>query len=228
MKVVIVGAGKVGYYLAKTLMEHGHTPVLVESSREMCRQAADTLGIKVICGDGSTIDALEAAGAREAAGFASVTGSDEANLVACQLAKKTFGIKRTVARVNNPRNLPVMKQLGVDIPISSTDNIARLIEREVDSAAIRQVISLNRGQATISEVTLPEGYVFDGLRLSEIAFPEECIIISVTRGDELIIPRGKTILHSGDVLLVLAGNDELHSLSKALGIEESGRQADRK
>ncbi len=225
MKVVVVGAGKVGYYLSKTLMEHGHTPVLVESSREICRQAADTLGIKVICGDGSTIDALEAAGTGEAAGFASVTGSDEANLVACQLAKKTFGVKRTVARVNNPKNLPVMKQLGVDIPISSTDNIARLIEREVDSAAIRQVLSLNRGQATISEVTLPQEYAFDGLRLSEITLPEECIVISITRGGELIIPRGKTVLRGGDVVLLLAGSDELHSLSKALGVGENARKS---
>ncbi len=220
MKVVIVGAGKVGYYLAKTMMEHGHTPVLVEQSREICRHAADTLGVKVICGDGSTIDALEAAGTREAWGFASVTGSDEANLVACQLAKKVFGQRRTVARVNNPRNLPVMKQLGVDIPISGTDNIAWLIEREVDSAAIRRVISLNRGQATISEVTLPQGHAFDGLPLSAISLPEECIIISVTRDGQLIIPRGKTVLKGGDVLLVLASNEELHDLSRVLGVEE--------
>ncbi|MEA5012640.1 MAG: TrkA family potassium uptake protein [Angelakisella sp.] len=221
MKVLIVGAGKVGYYLSKTLMEHGHTPVLIETDRDLCRHAADELGIKVICGDGSTIDALESAGAGSDMGFVSVTGSDETNLVACQLAKKVFGIGRTVARVNNPKNLPVMRRLGVDIPISSTDNIARLIEREVDSAAIRQVMSLNRGQATISEIHLPKNYEYDGMRLSEIRLPEECVVISITRSGELIIPRGKTCLYSGDLILVLVSNEEVHNLSKALSLENS-------
>ena len=221
MKAVIVGAGKVGYYLAKTMLEHGHSPVLVEGSREICRHAADTLGIKTICGDGSTIDALEAAGTDQAVGFASVTGSDETNLVACQLAKKVFGIRRTVARVNNPKNLAVMKKLGVDIPISGTDNIARLIEREVDSAAIRQILSLNRGQATLSEVTLPPDYVHDGLPLGQITLPDECVIVSISRDGELIIPRGRTVLRAGDVVMILASNKELHELSKVLGVEKA-------
>lgn len=220
MKVVIIGAGKVGYYLATTLIEHGHIPVLVEGRRETCRWAADNLGIQVVCGDGSTIDALEAAGVAEAAGFASVTGSDEVNLVACQLAKRVFGIKRTVARVNNPKNLPVMEQLGVDIPISATYNIARLIEREVDSAAIRQLLSLHRGQAIISEVTLPIDSVCDGQALSELHLPEDCVIISITRNGQMLIPRGKTVLHSGDTVLVLIGEKELYRLGKALGVEQ--------
>ncbi|MEG1778012.1 MAG: NAD-binding protein, partial [Angelakisella sp.] len=172
-------------------MEHGHIPVVIEQDREFCARIADELGVKSIYGDGSTIDCLEAAGASEAQSLVTVTGSDEANLIACQLAKRIFGIQKTVARVNNPKNLQVMRRLGVDIPISSTDSIARQIEREVDIASIRQVMALNQGKATISEITLPQNSPLDGVRISDIRLPEEAVIISITRSGELIIPRGK-------------------------------------
>lgn len=219
MKVIVVGAGKVGYYLTKTLLEHGHTPVVIESDHELCSRIADDLGVTSIYGDGSTIDCLEAAGAAEAQSLVTVTGSDEANLIACQLAKRMFGIKKTVARVNNPKNLQVMRRLGVDIPISSTDSIARQIEREVDIASIRQVMALNQGKATISEITLPQNSPLDGVRISDIRLPEESVIISINRKGDLIIPRGKTCVFSGDVILVLVSNTEGHKLAKALMLE---------
>jgi len=127
MTVIVVGGGKVGFYLARTLMEHGHKPRIIEESKETCARIANDLDIPIFCGDGSTIEALQNAGIEEADALISVTGKDENNLIACQLAKKEFHVKRTVARVNNPKNMSIMKQLGVDIPISSTDNIARLL-----------------------------------------------------------------------------------------------------
>lgn len=214
-----MGAGKVGYYLTKTLLEHGHIPVVIESDHDLCSRIADDLGVTSIHGDGSTIDCLEAAGASEAQSMVTVTGSDEANLIACQLAKRIFGIKKTVARVNNPKNLKVMRRLGVDIPISSTDSIARQIEREVDIASIRQVMALSQGTASISEITLPQDSPLDGVRISDIRLPEESVIISITRRGDLIIPRGKTCLASGDVILVLVSNNEGHKLAKALMLE---------
>lgn len=220
MKVIVVGAGKVGYYLTKTLLEHGHSPIVIEEDIALCTHISDDLNVKCICGDGSTIDCLEAAEAETAQSLVTVTGSDEANLIACQIAKKVFGIKKTVARVNNPKNLTVMKKLGVDIPISSTDSIARQLEREVDISSIRQVMALNRGQASISEITLPEDSAMDGVRISDIKLPEECVIISITRGGELIIPRGKTCIASGDVIMVLASNTVVHKLPKALLLPE--------
>ena len=219
MKVIVVGAGKVGYYLTKTLLEHGHTPIIIEPDQELCSRIADGLGVKVIHGDGSTIDCLEAAGTADAQSLVTVTGSDEVNLIACQLAKKLFNIKKTVARVNNPKNLTVMRRLGVDIPICSTDSIARQLEREVDIAAIRQVMSLNQGTASISEITLPKVSELDGVRISDIWLPDECVIISITRDGELIIPRGKTCLAGGDTIMVLASNEEAHHLAKALRVD---------
>lgn len=219
MKVVIVGAGKVGYYLAKTLQEHGHSPVVIESDHAMCRRIADDLAVRCIHGDGSTIECLEAAGAAQANSVVTVTGSDEVNLVACQLAKQMFKVQKTVARVNNPKNREVMKRLGVDIQICSTDSIAYQLEREVDVAAIKQIISLNQGMATINEVQLPNASALDGLRISELRLPEECVIISISRDGELIIPRGKTTLASGDVILLLVSNEDAHKVAKAFSLD---------
>lgn len=220
MKVIVIGAGKVGYYLTKTLLEHGHNPVIIEADHELCRRISDELNIKSIHGDGSTIECLEAAGVAQANSLVAVTGTDETNLIACQLGKRVFNVKKTVSRVNNPKNLVVMKRLGVDIPISSTDTLAYQLEREVDVAAIKQLMSLNQGQATISEITLPENSPMDGVRISDLRLPEECVIISISRSGDLIIPRGKTTLASRDTILTLVSNSAAHKLAKALMVED--------
>ena len=214
MNVIVVGAGKVGYYLAETLMEHGHKPFVIERNKELCQKIANNLDIPVLNGDGTTLEALEAAGVEQ----------DEANLIACQLAKQRYGVRRTVARVNNPKNLKVMKKLGVDIPVSSTDNIARLIEREIDAAVIKQLLSINRGEATISEVEIPRHYEKNGTSLSKLDLPDECVIVSITRDGNLIIPRGNTQILSGDKIIVICRNEYLHDLKRVLQIPEASHR----
>lgn len=216
MNIIVVGGGKVGYYLAQTLISHGHKPQVIELERAVCLRIANNLDIPVICGDGTTIDVLESADTHSADALISVTGRDEDNLIACQLAKRRFNVPRTVARVNNPKNVEVMKKLGVDIPISSTDNIARLLEREVDTAAIKQTMSLNRGNTSLSELQIPPDYKLHGKRLSELSMPEESIVVSIARGGELIIPRGNSQIFSGDKILVICQNSVLHELSEYL------------
>ena len=95
MNVIVVGAGKVGYYLAETLMEHGHKPFVIERNKELCQKIANNLDIPVLNGDGTTLEALEAAGVEQCDAFVSATGQDEANLIACQLAKQRYGVRRT-------------------------------------------------------------------------------------------------------------------------------------
>ena len=102
--------------------------------------------------------------------------------------------------------------------MSSTDVLARLIEREVDSAVIRQIVPLNQGEASINEIDLPDNYPLDGVRLQDLSLPEESILVSITRGDKMIIPRGKTQLHSGDRIILLCHNRELHQLRRVLKI----------
>ena len=220
MKVIVVGAGKVGFYLAKTLLEHDHTPVVIEQNAELCRRAADRLGITVIQGDGSSAEVLGAAGAGEADAIVTATGADQVNLVACQTARRIYGVKRTLSRVNNPGNLAVMRQLGVDTPVSSTDILARTLEREVDASAIQSLLSLNRGEATISQFILPEDSPMAGTAIRDLRLPDECVLISITRHGELIIPRGPTQLQAGDKVLVLVGASATHQLKEALGLAQ--------
>jgi len=220
MKIIVVGGGKVGYYLTKTLLEHGHRPTLIEIQKELCTRTANELDIPVICGDGTLIEILESAGAGRCDALISVTGQDENNMVACQLAKTLFHVSRTVAKVNNPKNLSIMKDLGVDIATNTTENIARLLEREVDSAAIRQLMPLSQGTSSLSELQLPPDYKLHGARLSELRLPEESIIVSITRGSEFLIPRGNTQILSRDKILVICKNSVLHELSRALCLEE--------
>jgi len=220
MKVIVVGAGKVGFYLAKTLLEHGHTPLMIEMDPGHCRRAADELGIPVTCGDGSSADTLRAAGAEGADAIVTATGEDQTNLIACQTARRAFGVKRTLSRVNDPGNLEVMKKLGVDTPVSSTDILARTLEREVDASAIQSLISLNRGEATISQFLLPPDSPLEGVAVKDLRLPAECVLISVTRGDRMIIPRGPTKLKGGDRVLVLVGAEATHQLVEALHLDQ--------
>ncbi len=220
MRVVIVGAGKVGYYLAKTLMEHGHVPTLIDTDRTTCAFVADNLDVSVIWGDGTTTDVLKSAGTAQCDAFVSVTGQDEGNLISCQLAKQVFNVKKTIAKVNNPKNARVMRELGIDIAISSTENIASLIEHEVDTAKIKRLVAINQGEASICEAVLPPDYKLHGIRLSEIRLPSVAVIISISRGGKTIIPRGETQLLSGDKVLFLTKNDALYKVQQLLKIEK--------
>ena len=108
---------------------------------------------------------------------------------------------------------------AMDREISGTDSIARLIEREIDVATIKRLLSINRGEATISEVEIPKNYSRNGTSLMDFNLPNECVIVSITRGDSLIIPRGNTQILSGDKLIVICSNEYLHQLLRALRIE---------
>ncbi len=214
MKILIVGGGKVGYYMAKTLLAHGHEAHVLEQDEALCMQIANELDIPVTCGDGSMIEYLRAAGCGECQALVAVTGRDEVNLITCQIAKKEFGVKKTVARVNNPKNTVILRKLGVDIVVSSTENLARILEREVETAAIRQLLSLAGGTATLVELLIPSPFKYHGQSLSQIPITEDAVIISITRHGELLIPRGNTLLCEGDKVLCVAKDEAMHSLVK--------------
>ena len=220
MNIVVVGGGKVGYYLTKTLLEHGYRPSMVESSKATCAFLANSLDVPVICGDGTTVGALEKAGVAGCDALISVTGQDENNLISCQLAKRMFNVQKTIAKVNNPKNAEAMKQLGIDITISSTDNIVRLLEHEVDTANIKKLVAINHGEASINEAVLPENYKLHGKRLSEIRLPNLAVIISISRQGRTIIPRGDTQLFSGDTIMFMAMDDALHQVNRLLKLAD--------
>jgi trk system potassium uptake protein TrkA len=220
MKICIVGGGKIGYYLAKTLMEHKHEPIVIEEDPVQCRRLADSLDLTVMCGSGTSPDVLESANLGQCGALVAVTGEDEDNLVACQLAKQVFHVKRTVARVNNPKNAAILRKLGVDIAVSSTEYLTHLIEREVETSAIRPILSLSGGEATLFEIAIPENFLYGGRPLSQMHIPNDNVVVSITRGEEMIVPRGSTVILPNDRVVVLAKNNALHTLAVAWKLRE--------
>ncbi len=219
MKVTIIGGGKVGYYLVKTLLEHGHEPTIIEVDKNTCSYIANELDIPVICGDGTSLDVLEEAGVAHTDAILAVSGLDENNLIVCQLAKKIFNVKKTVARVNNPKNAEVMKHLGIDNVISSTDRIVGMLEREVDSSKIKELVSIQHGVGSIAEINIPEKYKLHGVNLQDLKLPEGINVISIERDNRLIVPRGQTTIQSGDTLLVLSNNISIAKLGLIFKID---------
>ena len=206
--------------MALTLVEKGHHPTIVESKKSVCSRLANQLDVPVVYGDGTMPETLKHAAIEEMHVVVSVTGKDEANLISCQLAKNVFHVAKTITRANNPKNAEVMKKLGVDHVINGTENLARLIERQVDTSAIKQVIPLNMGEAGIFEVILPADYLLHGTKLNDLNLPHDAVIVSIEHNKETLIPRGNSILCSGDRILIMAKNHMLKELKRKLKVED--------
>lgn len=214
MYIIVVGGGKLGYYLTKTLLQFKHKVVVIEPVKELCERIANELHIPVINGDGTSIDSLTEIEVGKADIFIAVTGKDQNNLIACQLAKNNFGIKRTIARVNNPKNITVFERLGVDKAVSSTAIIADLIEQEVDYSGIKSIMTLKDGKIILNEIFIDSHSAVCDKSLKDINIPGGCILMSVIRDEEVIIPNGFTVLHEGDYVIAVSskeGQEELRS-----------------
>lgn len=219
MYIIIVGGGKVGYYLAKTLLPNKHKVVIIEPVKEMCEKVANELNIPVCHGDGTTIDILTELDTSRADFFIAVTGRDEDNLIACQLAKRKFGVKRAIARVNNPKNIQVFEKLGVDMAVSSTSIIADLIEQEVDYTGMKTLMKLKSGKIVLSEIIIsPESGVC-GKSLKDMDLPRDCILVSVIRDEEVIIPNGFTVLQASDLVIAVSSQNDQQKLRKYFIVE---------
>lgn len=220
MYILIVGGGKVGFYLAKTLRGDRHLVGMVERDAERSRVLAQDLGVTVICGDGTDMDILRDAGADEADYVAAVTGRDEENLVICQLAKKHFKAPLTIARVNDPKNQSIFKLLGVDATVSTTALAAQMIENALPLNGMRIFSVFQQGDVEIVEAELREGSPVSGQQVSQLRLPEECVLITVIHDGSISFPRGKTVLEAGDRVFALARRQSVQALKIVLLGEE--------
>lgn len=223
MHIIIVGGGKVGYYLAKTLLSYKHNVVVIEPQLELCEKLANQLDITVCNGDGTTIEKLDEVNASRADIFIAVTGRDEDNLIACQLAKNNFKIKRTISRVNNPKNIEVFTKLGVDMAVSSTSIIADLIEQEVDYSGMKTLMMLKNGKVTLSEIEVMENSILCNKSLKDVNLPMDSILISVIRDEEVIIPNGYTILQKGDNVIAVSSKENQEILKNFFTKEQTNK-----
>lgn len=216
MKSIIIGGGKVGYYLIKTLEERRQEVTLIERNKARCTEIAQDTDTTVIWGDGTDLEILKDAGIEEVDVVAAVTGTDEENLVICQIAKEAFHIKKTIARVNNPKNMEMFKTLGIDSTVCSTEAIANLIGYELDKENYRVVKTFERGAMVLAEIVIKEGILWSGKRIQDLVLPKECVFVSVFRGEEIIYPRGDTRLLNGDNALIVTNSTVLSTLTQEL------------
>jgi trk system potassium uptake protein TrkA len=209
MHILIVGAGKVGYFLAKRLCQGKHAVGIVDKDRIVCDEVAKELEVLVVNGDGCDPKILEEAGIGRADVLAAVTGDDEDNLIICQLAKEKFNLQRTVGRVNNPDNEYTFNELGIDVPVDSTKIIAKVIEEEVSFSDFVNLMSFKRGKLAIVRVDLPSDSPVINKEVKDISLPQDAVLVSIVRGEEVILPKGNTVLKPGDdvIALTLVGNE---------------------
>ena len=209
MYIVIVGAGKVGYFLAKRLCASGHAVSIVEKDRQVCEDIAKKLELLVVNGDGCDPEILEEAGVRRADVVAAVTGDDEDNLIVCQLAKELFNIRRTIGRVNNPDNERVFAELGIDVPVDATMIIGKIIEEEVSFSDFVNLMSFKRGKLAIVRVDLSQDSPVINKEVKDIVLPQDSVLVSILRGEEVVVPKGNTVLQAGDDIIALTkvGNE---------------------
>ena len=214
--ILISGGGKVGVNLARELYESGHEVALIERDPARAVALAAKLDCQIYVGDSSTHDVLEGADAARARVFVAATGSDQDNLIACEVAKKVFGVPKTIARASNPKNEEVMARLGVDSTVSSTSIIQQVIERELPTVRIKTLLSLQSGAFQILEYPLDGTSPATGRMVREIDLPQESNLIAILRANAMVIPRGETKLEEGDVIVALVNTEEEAGLRLAL------------
>ena len=207
MYVIVVGGGEVGYHLTKTLVEEGHEVLLVEKDKRTAEFLADELGEIVVHGDGCEFRTMNEAGMARADVVTAVTGDDEDNLVICQMAKRKFGVPRTIARVNNPSNEELFKKLGIDQTVSATRVIFNMVEQQIETSQVIPLAALRRGNIEIVEIDLEAESPVIGERIGNIDLPADTLIISVVREDHAHIPHADTKLRADDTVIALVKSD---------------------
>jgi trk system potassium uptake protein len=204
MYAIIAGAGKVGWNLARELIEKGNEVTLLESDRNRYLVVEQELEHAIQYGDATELWVLERAGIVRADLVIAVTGDDEDNILICQMAKEKYLCERIIARVNNPRNRQHFELLGIQPAVSATDLILRLIEHEVPRYGLVHLLDLREDRLEIIEVEVSDGAPAAGRPVSDIELPDGSLIISVLREGGGFVPKSDTVIEVGDeVLLVL-------------------------
>ena len=216
MRAIVVGGGKVGYYLVKALKEKKHQVVLIEKDAKICEKIAEELEVDVICGDGSDVEVLKDADIEEAEVVAAVTGKDEENLVICQMAKVNFNINETIARINNPKNIAIFEALGVDKTVCSTQVICNLVEGEFNSEPLKIIESINKGEMILVEAKIDKESAWKDKSIGQLSIPKECLILSIIRSGKVIFPRGSVDIKEGDKVLIITNTDKKNDVEKSI------------
>jgi trk system potassium uptake protein TrkA len=217
MYIIVVGGGKIGYFLARQLLEDQHEVLIIEQNAEKAAQIAEDLGEIVMVGDGCEAATMERAGMGRADMTIALTGDDEDNLVVCQVAKRKFNVPHTIARINNPKNEHIFKMLGIDATISSTGVILAHIEQELPSHPMIPLMTLKGGGLEIVEVKIPPEAQVVGKAVKDILLPQKSLMILIIGPDgQARLPTGDTQIQAGDEVVAVTMLDSEDALRSAL------------
>lgn len=223
MYIIIAGAGKVGWNLARELLQKGHHEVtLIESNRRRYVTVEQELEHNVSYGDASELWVLERAGIQRADMVIAVTGDDEDNMLICQVAKEKYAVDRIIARVNNPRNRSHFNLLGIKPSVSATDLILNLLEHEVPEYGLIHLLDLEEEQIEIIEMELSDESGVTGRRVGDLEMPEGSLLISILRGGRGFVPTADTVLERGDEVLAVLDPDKEEELKELFGLQGRG------
>lgn len=222
MKVIIVGGGQVGCYLASLLIERGHEIKIIEMKENRIDVLKKSLPEGVIVrGSGTDPKLMESVDIQHTDVLAAVTGSDETNLVIATLARLEYGVTRVIGRVNNPKNTwlftPVM---GVDAALNQADLMARLVAEEMSMGDMMTLLKLHGGKYSLVERMVDPASSIVGKALRDIKFPAECVLAAVIRNSNLLIPRGDTVLMASDKVIAITHEDQLQKLDNMFGASD--------
>ena len=220
MRVVICGGGNVGAFIAGELARADHDVLIIDVDPDRVEQAAATkepADVPWLLADACEVTELARGGVDKADVVAAVTGDDEDNLVISLIAKQEFGVPRIVARVNNPKNEWMFNDMwGVDISVSTPHLLTGLVEEAVTVGSFVRLLSLEGGKARLAEVTLAAGSPAIAKELTDLGLPRESTVVAVLRDGHVVVPRGDTVLHQGDEVLVLVTGGVEDDVRRAL------------
>jgi trk system potassium uptake protein TrkA len=215
--IIIVGGGKIGYFLARQLLHDQHEVLIIEQNPDKSAQIAEDLGEIVMVGDGCEASTLERAGMARTDMVIALTADDEDNLVVCQVAKHKFNVPHTISRINNPDNERLFKMLGIDATISSTGIILAHIEQELPTHPLIPLLTLKGGALEIVEIKVPPESRIIGQPIKSLLLPQRSLIILVIGPDgQARLPAPDTIIQTGDEVVAVTMPETEESLRSAL------------
>ena len=217
MYIIVIGAGKIGYRLAKSLLRSEHEVMLVERSADRCEAVRGDLGNMVIAGDGCDEETLMRAGTARADVFIATTGKDQDNLVSCQIAKHRFRATKTVALVSIPDNVRLFEALGVDAWVSTTDVILRRIGEELPASSLVHLMSVRSANRQMVGIRIPSDAAVVGRSLGQVSLPADSLIsFIVKRNGTLLPPDQDAVLATDDEVVAITTTDSEEILREAL------------
>lgn len=212
MRILVIGGGKVGTSLATELKDAGHVVSVIEENRQRAEDLIEEVDFMVFKGDGSDVELLLAADVERVDWAVAVTGRDEDNLVACELAR-TLGAKGVLARLNNPRNAPTFEALGVPV-VGVTGLMAQVILREVELVDLSRLAVIEGGDVSLVELILAEDY--PPTQVTALKLPRPSLLITLIRNGKASVPGPNTVLQAGDKVLAVTPLENEKAFAEAL------------